>query len=102
MFVANRVQKIQENTIIDQWKYIKLKQNPANEALRGMKVGEMLESAWITEPAFLWEKENQWLTSNEEDHKLQKDLEVKKSVALATAANVKNMQTYSEKTNLAD
>lgn len=102
MFVANRVQKIQENTIIDQWKYIKLKQNPANEALQGMKVGEMLESAWITEPAFLWEKENQWLTSNEEDHNLQKDLEVKKSVALATAANVKNMQTYSEKTNLAD
>ena len=29
MFVANRVQEIQKNTAIDQWKHIESKQNPA-------------------------------------------------------------------------
>ena len=34
IFVANRVQFIQENTKKDQWKYIQTKQNPADLASR--------------------------------------------------------------------
>ena len=32
VFVANRVQEIQENTSVDQWKYVEPKQDPADEA----------------------------------------------------------------------
>ena len=79
---ANRVQEIQENTAIDQWKHIESKQSPADEASQGMKVRE---------------KETLWLTSNGDDHKLQQDdPEVKKSIAMA------NVQYRSEMSNLAD
>ena len=92
VFVANRVQEIQENTSIDQWKYVESKQNPADEASRGLKTQELLHSRWITGPAFLWENENKWLPK--EDHKLpENDPEVKKSVAMATTTIV---QAHSE------
>ncbi|XP_078382421.1 uncharacterized protein LOC144665122 [Oculina patagonica] len=103
VFVANRVQEIQENTSVDQWKYIESKQNPADEASRGMKAQELLDSRWITGPAFLWERENQWLASKEEDYKLQgSDPEVKKSVVMVTAATMQTAQTHSEKLSLAE
>ena len=73
VFVANRVQEIQENTSVDQWKYIKSKENPAEEASRGMKAHEMPESRWITGPQFLWEKEDQWLTSGRKVHEFQEN-----------------------------
>ena len=47
MFVANRVQEIQENTSIDQWKYVESKQNPADEASQGLKTLELLNSQWM-------------------------------------------------------
>ena len=63
VFVAKRFQDIQDNTSIDQWRYVESKQNPSDEASRGMKAQEILDSRWITGPIFLWEKENQWPTS---------------------------------------
>ena len=89
VFVANRVQDIQDNTSTEQWKYIESKLNPADEASRGMKVQELLDSRWMTGPAILWEKENRWPTGNREDTQAslglkQDDPEVKKSVAMAT------------------
>ncbi|XP_078347357.1 uncharacterized protein LOC144632559 [Oculina patagonica] len=103
VFVANRVQEIQENTSVDQWKYVESKQNPADEASRGMKAQELLDSRWITGPAFLWERENQWLASKEEDYKLQEsDPEVKKSVVMVTASTMQTAQTHPEKLSLAE
>ena len=91
VFVANRVQEIQENTSVDQWKYVESKQNPADEASRGLKSQELLNSCWITGPVFLWENENKWLAR--EDHKLQEnDPEVKKSVAMATTTTTPIVQ----------
>ena len=85
VFVANRVQDIQDSPSVDQWNYIESKQNPADEASRGMKAQELLDSRWITGPAFLWENENQWPNSDQENNELQQDdPEVKKSVAMAT------------------
>ena len=43
VFVANRVQDIQDNTSTEQWKYIESKLNSAGEASRGMKAQEL----WI-------------------------------------------------------
>ena len=89
VLIANRVQDIQDKTSIEQWKYIEPKLNPADEASRGMKAQELLDSRWITGPAFMREKENQWPTSNREDTQASLELneddpEVEKSVAMAT------------------
>ena len=35
-FVANRVQKIQEHSDVNQWKYVKGRDNPADNASRGL------------------------------------------------------------------
>ena len=35
-FVVNRVHMIQENSNIEQWKYVTSKENPADDASRGM------------------------------------------------------------------
>jgi len=80
----------------------KSKENPADEALRGMKAQELLDSHWITGPAFLWKKENQWQTSNIEVYELQDDPEVKKSVAMATATNMQTTQAPPEKSSLVE
>ena len=36
VFVANRVQKIQEHSDVNQWNYVKGKDNPADDASRGL------------------------------------------------------------------
>ena len=59
VLIANTVQDIQDKTSTKQWKYIETKLNPANEASRGMKAQELLDSRWITGPAFMCEKDNQ-------------------------------------------
>ncbi|PFX24881.1 hypothetical protein AWC38_SpisGene10528 [Stylophora pistillata] len=83
VFVSNRVQDIQDNTSVDQWRYIESKQNPADEASRGMKAQEILDSRWITGPPFIWEKETQWPTSNEDHNLHDSDPEVKAKRAVA-------------------
>ena len=37
VFVANRVQEIQEKSSVKQWKYVDKKSNPADAASRGLK-----------------------------------------------------------------
>jgi len=56
-FVANRVQKIRNNTTPQQWFYVPTSENPADMASRGTTVNELLSSNWLTGPQFLWEKE---------------------------------------------
>ena len=102
VFVANSVQEIQDNTSVDQWKYVESKQNPADEASGSLKTHELLISRWITGPEFLWENENQSIFNGREDHEVQEnDLEVKKCVAMATIATTQIMQAHSEKLSLA-
>ena len=103
VFVANRVQEIQNSTSVEQWNHVESKQNPADEASRGVKSQELLHSRWINGPAFLWKTEDQWPIN--EDHSegtfgLQNnDPEVKKHVTMATTQIVK---VYSEKTSLCE
>ena len=101
VFVANRVQEIQNSTSVEQWNHVESKQNPADEASRGVKSQELLHSRWINGPAFLWKTEDQWPINR--DHSegtfdLQNDdPEVKKHVTMATTQIVK---VDSEKTSL--
>lgn len=59
MFVANRVQKIRDNTSPQQWFHVPNAENPADMASRGTSVKELLSSNWLTIPQFLWEREIQ-------------------------------------------
>ena len=103
VFVANRVQEIQNSTSVEQWNHVESKQNPADEASRGVNFQELLHSRWINGPAFLWKSEDQWPIN--QDHSegtfgLQNnDPEVKKHVTMATTQIVK---VDSEKTSLCE
>ena len=102
VFVANRVQEIQKNTSVDQWKYVESKQNPANEASRGLKTQELLNPRWITGPEFLWENKNHFINNSGQVHGVQEnDPKVKKFVALATTASTQIAEAHSEKISLA-
>ena len=101
--MANRVQEIQNSTSVEQWNHVESKQNPADEASRGVKSQELLHSRWINGPAFLWKTEDQWPIN--QDHSegtfgLQNnDPEVKKHVTMATTEILK---VDSEKTSLCE
>ena len=43
-FVANRVQTIRDHTSPDQWHYVDTKDNPADDASRGLGAGELFKS----------------------------------------------------------
>lgn len=56
-FVANRVTVIREHSHPSQWHYVKSADNPADQASRGMKVKNFMESnTWLSGPSFLLRK----------------------------------------------
>ena len=60
-FVANRVQAIRDKTDPNQWRYVGGKDNPADDASRGMKIDRLLEQKrWLSGPDFLWKPEDEW------------------------------------------
>ncbi|XP_039550287.1 uncharacterized protein LOC120495005 [Pimephales promelas] len=60
-FVANRISTIRESTAVSQWRYVDTKQNPADEASRGVKIEYLLTSSrWINGPDFLLKNEGEW------------------------------------------
>lgn len=60
-FVANRVASLREATHVVQWKYISSKNNPADEASRGLTADSFLACRrWISGPDFLQKVELDW------------------------------------------
>ncbi|KAL0177460.1 hypothetical protein M9458_026354, partial [Cirrhinus mrigala] len=60
-FVANRVSFIRENSSVQQWKFINSKNNPADDASRGLSVQKFLDNQrWIHGPEFLWKQKHTW------------------------------------------
>ena len=60
-FVANRVAVIREATEVAQWRYIGSKQNPADEASRGLSADDFLKcERWLKGPEFLLTEERTW------------------------------------------
>ena len=55
-FVANRVQQIHDHASPNQWCYIDTKENPADDASRGLGANELIRSnRWWNGPNFLWQ-----------------------------------------------
>ena len=58
-FVAKRVHMIQENSNIKQWKYVPSKENPADDASRGMNFKKFVNiDRWFQGPKFLWKPQS--------------------------------------------
>lgn len=82
-FVANRVSTIRGATKTSQWRYISSKENPADEASRGVRVGDFIHGRrWIEGPSFLSEPEANWTTNVVETIIEPDDQEVKKEVTV--------------------
>ena len=94
VFVANRVEEIQDNTLIDQWRYIESESNPADNASHGIRTA--YGSRWITGPTFLWNEKSLWPANRciqpPESNLECNDPEVKQGVALATITNADDAQ----------
>ena len=60
-FVANSVAAIQEASSPSQWRHVNGKQNPADDASRGLAAEALLKSErWIISLSFLWYLEATW------------------------------------------
>lgn len=59
--VANRVTTIREATTPSQWRYVSSKENPADDASRGVRAGDFLQDCrWTEGPKFLVGPEESW------------------------------------------
>ena len=83
-FVANQVQTFCEYSEPNQWRRVDTKENPADEASRGLSAEELVNSPrWWSGPDFLWKPhDNQ--TADEAATISENDPEVKKITAFAT------------------
>ena len=55
-FVANQVQEIRDHASPDQWRYVDTKENPADDASRGLGANKLIRSnRWWNGPNFLWQ-----------------------------------------------
>ena len=52
MYIANRLNKIAENSNKDDWRHVPRKMNPADHGTRGLAPSD-LQKLWITAPSFL-------------------------------------------------
>ena len=85
VFVANRVQEIQERSSVEHWRYIDTKRNPADDGSRGLRASQISGSKWITGPDFLWRNEDEWEVPSKDIRGLESDdPEVKGIVCLVS------------------
>jgi len=61
VFVANRVAEIVDTSDVQQWRYVPTKENPADDASRGLYASDISESCrWFKGPSFLSQSEEFW------------------------------------------
>ena len=71
VYVGNRIAEIREKSEVQQWRYCPSKENPSDDASRGLKPSEMTsECRWLGGPSFLKGPESSWSQTN-----LRKDIE---------------------------
>lgn len=81
-FVANRIAVIREATDVDQWRYVGTKENPADEASRGMRAEDLLNKRrWMMGPDFLYKSKDGW-PKLEVDLRVIPDPEIKRDLTV--------------------
>ena len=60
VFVANRVAEILDTTNVSQWNHVSGIKNPADIGTRAINVDELKRSEWLSWPAWLKQRENEW------------------------------------------
>ena len=101
VFVANRVQEIQEKSSVKQWRYVDTKSNPADEGSRGLKADQLHGSKWLSGPDFLWKADVSQNDPKTQIYELPSDdPEIKKSVSMATNTHAIQPQEASLEDNL--
>ena len=61
IFVANWVQLIRDNSDIDQWRHVNGRDNPVDDASRGLETTQAERvKRWFSEPEFLWQPSEFW------------------------------------------
>ena len=84
-FVANRVAEIRERTEVEQWHHVSTKDNPADDASRGVAAVNLGLPRWLHGPAFLLEPQEDWPKSEVASTLSHEDPEVKDQEAVAFA-----------------
>ena len=57
VYVANRVQEIRENSDTSAWYYVPTRENPSDDASRGLDLNHVTsDNRWFQGPSFLWKK----------------------------------------------
>ena len=77
-FVANRVEEIKQNSLVQNWNHVPGTLNPADYVSRGMAPSSLTaDHNWLRGPDFLWGSENSW---PKQEHRTvsREDLELKK------------------------
>lgn len=84
-FVANRISFIRDAMSPSQWRFVQTTLNPADQATRGVKAKDFIQtSTWINGPSFLTKSEQEWpQRPNQTVQCTQQDPEIKVGV-LAT------------------
>ena len=90
MFVANRVKEIRDHTTKDQWLYVNTKENPGDDASRGLPIVESIEATrWFKGPSFLYQPRESWVLEQVNPEISPEDPEVKKDI-MVNAISVVN------------
>ena len=84
-FVANRNQQIKEKTNVQQQRYVPTKENPADDASRGLNAArENSNSSWFEGPRFLWQEGKIWEKQTVNEELSEDDPEIKKDIKVCT------------------
>ena len=73
MFVANKSAEILENYTMDQWRYVKGIENPADIGTKAMSIKGLNDSGWVTRPARLQKDEEKWPKPRCQENEAQAD-----------------------------
>ena len=96
-FMANRVAEIQGKTEVEQWHHVSTKDNPADDASRGVAAGNLGLPRWQHGPAFLLEPPRAWPQSEITSALSHEDPEVKSQDAVAFSTQTHPRSTLVEK-----
>ena len=94
VYVGNRVQHIRDRSSPGDWFHVPGKENPADEASRGLTAKELLQSdRWFTGPKFLWQQDPLPQQLQPVHTLLPSDVEVRKDSASTLATKVNEIET---------